>query len=804
MAEYCPLTWGKRALAGLFRWKKSLAFLFFLILLFLLLPDAQFEDPFSPVLLDRNGLLLDARVASDHQWRFPPQGRELPDKYLKSLILFEDQRFYLHLGVDPLAVVRAALQNLQGAGRVSGASTLTMQVIRLWRRAPRTWLNKMYESLLAIRMELRHSKREILNLYSLHAPMGRNIVGAWSASWLYFGRSLGELSWAESALLAVLPNSPSFLNPGKGREKLLGKRNRLLNRLHEKGYIDSLTRDLAVQEALPGQENSLGQRSAVHLLDTLHSGTMKPDQPHPLYRSTIDRDLQVRAESVLSRHQQALTKSRINDICAVIIDHGRGEVLAYLGNAAYIGGSRDRSAWLDLIQRRRSTGSILKPFLFASMFQEGELTPLQLVEDIPTFIRGFTPQNFSRTYLGAVSAREALAFSLNIPAVRLLQSHGLQRFYDRLKEMGMNTLHRQADEYGLTLILGGAEGTLWNLAEMYGRLAQSALGKKIAPRVSPLANRTRTPGIEPERGFPIDSGAAWLTLDSLTEVARPGLESYWQSFASSRPLSWKTGTSQGFRDAWAIGVSPSHTLAVWVGNADGEGRPEITGMGVAAPVLFDIYQLLPAGEPFPVPWGHLKKVTLCRESGMLPGPYCGETMEVLLPASVRLRSVCPYHQRIFLDRSGRWRVDSRCEEAFNMKAADRFVLPPALAYYTERRHPLYKALPPWREDCAVRSSEQDSMNLVYPPPGGVLYVPTQLDGESGAVVFRLIHRYPERVVFWHLDGDYLGTTRHFHEMSLAPVPGNHLLTLVDEAGEVCRRPFTVLSKEETDSGRGTQ
>lgn len=801
MAEYRPLTKVKSTVARLFQWKKSLALLSLLILLFCFLPDVEFDDPFSPVLLDRNGLLLDARVAQDHQWRFPPQGEDLPEKYLKSLILFEDQRFYRHLGVDPLAVARALFQNVKGGGRVSGASTLTMQVVRLWRRAPRTWLNKLYETLLAVRLELRHTKRDILKLYSIHAPMGRNIVGAESASWLYFGRPLGELSWGESALLAVLPNSPSSLNPGKGRALLLAKRNRLLNRLHENGFINSLTRDLAVQESLPSEKNHLGQRSAVHLLDSLFSGAMKTDQALPLYHSSIDLDLQMRAENVLSRHQRVLSKSRINDACALIIDHGRGEVLAYVGNAAYLDGARDKSAWLDLIQCRRSTGSILKPFLYASMFQEGELTPSQLVEDIPTFIRGFTPQNFSLSYMGAVPAKEALTGSLNIPAVRLLQRHGLQRFYDRLKEMGMNTLHREADGYGLTLILGGAEGSLWNMAELYGRLAQSALGNRPAQGVSPLKGK---PGSMAGPQFPIHCGAAWLTLDIMTEVARPGLEGFWQSFASSRLLSWKTGTSQGFRDAWAIGVSPRFTLAVWVGNADGEGRPEITGLGVAAPVLFDLYPLLPAGDPFPVPWGQLKKVTLCRESGMLPGPFCRETMEALVPVSAELRAVCPYHQRIFLDKSGRWRVDSRCEEPYNLKAEDRFVLPPALAYYTERRQPSYRPLPPWRKDCAALYSEQDTMNLIYPPPKGVLYIPTQLDGEPGAVVFRLIHRYAERVVFWHLDDDYLGTTRHFHEMSLSPSPGKHILTLVDEMGTLCQRGFTVVSKEETDSGNPTQ
>jgi len=785
----------RRVWAGFKRRKISLTLLLVFVVWFTFsLPRSVFDAPCSPVLLDRHGLLLDARVAEDEQWRFPAEKQELPEKYLKSLILFEDQHFYWHPGVDPLAIVRAFGQNIRGKSRVSGASTLTMQLIRLWRKTPRTWLNKLYEAILAVRLELRHSKAEILELYSIHAPMGRNIVGAWSASWLYFGRPLGELSWAESALLAVLPNSPSSLNPGKERDKLKKKRDRLLLRLCQKGFIDLLTRDLAIKEELPSAKGALGQRLSVHLLDTLHGSFGMKMNSRRLYRSNIDLDLQLRAERVLMRHQEQLSKSRINDMCALIVDHTKGEVLAYLGNAAYLSGGRDQSAWLDIIHCRRSTGSILKPFLYASMLQEGDLTPLQLVEDIPTFIRGFAPQNFNRSYMGVVPAKDALAYSLNIPAVRLLRKHGLQRFYDRLKEMGMNTLQRTADEYGLTLILGGAEGSLWNMAELYGRLAQGALGNNQPLPVRVLQQVGHIS--EYVKPWPINSGAAWLTLLALTEVARPGLESHWQSFASSRLLSWKTGTSQGFRDAWAIGVTPRYTIAVWAGNADGEGRPEISGLTVAAPVLFDLYQLVPAGDPFPTPWRDLKAITLCRDSGHLPGPYCHDTVEALIPAGSDYRSPCPYHQRVFFDKSGHYRVDSRCEELFNIKAEDRFVLPPVLAYYTERWRPSYQPLPPWRDDCARVDGGTEVMNLIYPPPGGLLYVPTQLDGQIGAVVFRLIHRSPERVVFWHMDEQYLGISRHFHEMALAPKPGKHVLTLVDETGALCQRSFTVLTKEQ--------
>jgi penicillin-binding protein 1C len=790
--KHQPLILVGRVGAFFFRWKKSVALLSLLAIWFYFsLPAKLFQTPFSPVLLDSVGHLLDARVALDQQWRFPPQGETLPEKYLRSLVFFEDKRFFSHPGVDPLAVIRAFKQNLAGKNRISGASTLTMQVIRLWRKAPRTWWNKLREALWALRLELRCSKNEILGLYALHAPMGRNILGAWSASWLYFNRPLGELSWAESALLAVLPNAPSTLHPGRGREGLRQKRNRLLSRLCAAGIIDELTRDLAMGEDLPPAEGALGQRAAVHLLDTLVQMRDPGDLAYPLYQSTIDYDLQLRAEGLLRSRQRELAKSRINDVCALIIDHETSEVKAYLGNGAYLAGERGQGAWVDLLRRPRSTGSILKPFLYASMVQEGELTPQQLVEDIPTYIRGFSPQNFSRRFLGAVPAREALAYSLNVPAVRMLRRYGLQRFYDRLLEMGMDTLQRSADGYGLTLILGGAEGTVWNIAGLYSRLAQAAMGKGNARPVSALRQSGKG---EPAVTWPISRGAAYLTLSALTEPARPGLESYWQTFASSRLLSWKTGTSHGFRDAWALGLTPRYTLAVWVGNADGEGRPEISGLTAAAPILFALYQLVPPGEAFPQPTGDLRALTLCRQSGCLPGPYCHDTVETLLPRDAVFTTLCSHHQRIFVDSTGLYRVDSQCEAVSSMHAQDRLVLPPVVAYYYERWHPEYRPLPPWRADCAASQGDNEAMNLLYPPAGGMVYVPTQMDGQRGAVVFRLIHRYPERTVFWHLDEDFTGSTRHFHELSLAPSPGVHVLTLVDESGAQVRRRFTVLEK----------
>jgi penicillin-binding protein 1C len=751
------------------------------------LPEPLFRDQLSPVLLAADGRLLDARLAADEQWRFP-RLKSFPNRFFQVLLQYEDRRFFLHPGVDPLAIARAMVQNLKQRRIVSGGSTLTMQVIRSTRKnRSRTFLEKIREMFLALRLELSYSKKEILALYAANAPFGGNIVGVDAASWFYFGRSAEALSWAEAAFLAVIPNNPGLVASVKSRQLLQNKRNRLLLRLRKRKLLTPLEYSLARAENIPNGPKPV-PRLASHLLSTLTA--LKPEKR--LFQTQIQPRLQETLLRIIRDEGEKLLAKNIRNLAALIIDNRRGTVAAYVGNI-----SRDRKAEhgqdVDLIQSPRSTGSILKPFLYAALLHEGGLTPRTLVADTPVHFSGYIPENFDRRFRGAVPAREALAWSLNIPAIHMLQQYGIPRFYNLLKKWGMTTLARPPGGYGLTLILGGAEGTLYQITRMYADLVQLAMGdagKRSEIRLMPD---------DLPRPLPMNDlgpAAAFLTLEALTEVNRPDQEGFWRQFNSSKWVAWKTGTSFGLRDAWSIGMTPAYTVGVWAGNADGEGNPNLTGLSTSAPVLFDILQILDTGGAVPAPNLWLQEITVCRDSGFLATDLC-PTTTVSMPRESHFTQSCPYHQLIHLERSRHYRVDSRCESIERMVHVPWFVLPPLPEYYFRRYHPDYRALPPYRRDCAdfiQAESGRQVMSLIYPEMNTAVYIPVDLDGKPGHAVFEAVHRRPETTIYWHLDDRYLTATRQFHQITVNPGPGQHLLVLIDEEGRRLERRFMVLNR----------
>ncbi len=758
------------------------------------LPDPLFRAPMSPVLFAANGELLGARLAGDRQWRFPARG-DVPERFARALIRYEDRRFAYHPGVDPLALVRAAWLNLRAGRVVSGGSTLGMQTIRVASgNPPRTLLQKLREMALALRLGLSHERDEILALYAQHAPFGGNIVGLETAAWRYFGRAAKDLSWAEAATLAVLPNSPALVHPGRSRERLRDKRNRLLRALHADGALDHLDLRLALAEPLPEAPRPL-PRWAPHLLDTL-ADTGIERSGDPAFHSTLDAELQRGLVEVMQRESQRLASGGVHNAAALVIDHRDLSVLAWLGNSR-TDDTAERGYAIDLVLRPRSSGSILKPLLYALMLQDGQILPQTLVPDVPTQINGYAPENFDRSYRGAVPASEALALSLNIPAVRLLRQYGLPRFHAALRQMGMQTLTRPADHYGLTLILGGAETRLWDVAQAYANLAVIAqLPEREAPRYRrPRLLQSQSPQ-PPQSPAEADygAGAAWLTLQAMAEVNRPGIDSHWRTFSSSRPVAWKTGTSFGLRDAWAVGSTPRHTVAVWAGNASGEGVAGLSGTQTAAPLLFAILDRLPDSGWFVEPLHDLKSVEACQVDGHLPREGCVTAVQ-RAPLASHFDRASPYHRRVHLDPQAPLRVHSDCAAVADMRSTGWFVLPPAIEHFYRRHHPEYRPLPPWRPGCAALAAGDDApIGLLYPQQGSHVYIPAELDGRRGRLVFEAVHRQRDAVLHWHLDEQFLGSTRDYHQFELLTTPGEHRLTLVDAQGHRLSRRFTVLSK----------
>lgn len=738
------------------------------------LPRHLFHVPYSTVVTDRNEELLGARIASDGQWRFPPRNTT-PEKIKECLITFEDKHFYHHWGVNPFAIGRAFYQNVKNKRIVSGGSTLTMQTIRLARNESRTFREKLIEMIWATRLEFRASKEEILSMYISHAPFGGNVVGLDAAAWRYFGHSADDLSWAESAMLAVLPNAPAMIHLSKGRKTLLDKRNRLLKQLLEKKTIDSSTYELAISEPLPDEPHALPQ-IAPYLVSRFYQ-----ERNGEYSRSTINKGIQTQVEDLAERWSNEFGRSDIRNLAILVIDIPSNQVVAYCGNVHF--DRKQGGNQVDVIQAPRSTGSILKPFLYYAMLQEGSLLPDMLLPDVPVNINGFTPQNFSMQFEGAVPASEALARSLNIPAVTMLQRYGVPKFHSFLQQIGLKTINRSSSHYGLSLILGGAEATLWDVTNAYAMMGRSLLQlpQRSCSLLLPTSRIT-------ESTDPFQPGAVWQTFDALKEVNRPE-EIDWKSIPSMQTIAWKTGTSYGFRDAWAVGVTPRYAVGVWVGNATGEGKPGLVGAQTAGPVLFDIFNLLPSSSWFTRPAGIFVEAEVCRKSGHLKGRFCDEMDTLLvLPAGLRTEA-CPYHHLVTLSANESQRIYENCANTEPTLRKSWFTLPPVWEWYYKQHHPEYKPLPPFKAGCGEDTFQP--MQFIYPPMNARIKLPKQLDGSKGFLTVELAHNNPNATVFWHLDETYQAQTQDFHKISLQPAAGKHSLTAVDGEGNTISTTFFV-------------
>lgn len=762
------------------------------------LPDPLFNTPYATVLEDQEGRLLGARIARDEQWRFPAND-QVPDKFARALIAFEDKRYYQHPGVDPVAVARALWLNLRRGQVVSGASTLTMQVIRIAREGqPRRLSEKLIEAVWATRLEWSADKAEILALYAAHAPFGGNVVGLEAAAWRYFQRAPDQLSWAESATLAVLPNNPALIHPGRNRAALLTKRNRLLTRLHENGVFDAVTLQLAQSEPLPDKPYAL-PRLADHLVDRLHG-------EHPnggRYQSAIQADLQKNSQAIVNRFQEKLEQNGVYNAAVLVLDNHDKRVIAYVGNSTTRLNESERGRHgraVDIVPAARSTGSTLKPFLYGKALDAGLILPDSLVRDVPSHFGSYQPENFDAEYSGVTPASRALARSLNIPAVHLQNQLNTARFHATLRDVGMRHLTQPPNHYGLTLSLGGAESSLWELAGMYAGIAWSLNQSQRIPS-QPAAWRPphlfaaagQNPAADDPGQVVISKAALWYVSEALTQVDRPESHGLWRYFSSSRKVAWKTGTSFGFRDAWSIGYTPRFTVAVWVGNADGEGRPGLTGVSTAAPIMFEVFDQLPRETRwFAKPHDDLKEIAVCTASGYRAGVDCAPVKQQAVPRGGLRAPVCPYHQSFFMDPSGRYRADSDCFSPSALTRATQFVLPPVEEYYYQQRHADYRPLPELHPDCAAKNPPSRNMALVYPRRQTSIQIPIQLDGTRGKAVLKAVHRRAEARIFWHLDETYLGATSDFHQMPVQPPRGRHRLVLLDEYGERLEQEFTVV------------
>lgn len=747
--------------------RKLIGFLLFSLVFYWFFPNQLFDNKYATILNDDEGQLLSAKIATDGQWRFP-EIDSVPNKLEQCILYFEDEYFYWHPGINPVSTFRAIQQNISSNKTVSGGSTITMQVIRMSRNNPkRTYWEKIKEMYLAVRMEFTYSKADILKLYVSHAPYGGNVVGVEAAAWRYFNRPIYNLSWAEYATLAVLPNAPALIRPGKNNEALLAKRNRLLKKLMDHEVIDSVTYSLSLLENIPDKPNNL-PANAYHLLEHISERGQKIE-------SSISGDLQVKVTETVNNYVKQLQENKINNACAMVVDLESGAVKAYVGNANFTGVT---ASYVDLIQARRSSGSILKPFLYASAIEAGQIHPSTLIRDVPVSINGFSPANFNKEFEGVARAESALARSLNVPATNLLKDYGVVRFYEQLQLLGFSTINRSADNYGLTLILGGAEVTLWEVAKAYANQAKKLQSFNVNESAIKTGIRVKKKDELTDSEATYDYGTWWLISKALQEVERPGLEGGWRKYASSRQVSWKTGTSFGFRDAWAVGYDAKYLVAVWVGNAEGQGRPGLTGVSTAAPLMFNIFQHLEAQAWFEKPLSNLKMIDLCSESGLSPTPNCPKT-SLEAPITSKMPPLCTYHKVIHIN-SRQERVFKGCVNESETKDTTWFALSPIVTHYYKQMHPTYRPIPPLSDNC--KQTAEGVLAIIYPQHNTEVIIPKNFDGEFEKIVVEATHNNTGATLFWHLDNTFIGQTTTPHKLALSIKPGPHELSVLDEEG----------------------
>ena len=699
-----------------------------------------FEKRYGKSMLDRNDEILSIFLNKDEQWHIKNSTKISP-KLSIATTTFEDRNFYSHIGVDFGAILRSIYINTRYNKRVGG-STITMQTIKLLFQNKRTYFNKINEIILSLRLESLYNKNEILEMYFNNAPYGGNIIGISAASLLYFQKNPNDLTWGQSALLAVLPHSPGLINVSKNNHLLLEKRNKLLDELHKRGYIDKDNLTLAKKERLPNINRS--KNLAPHLAFRFEN---------PVIKTTLDKHIQILLEDRLKLYHKKLLNLGIQNVAGMIVDTQSREVLAYGGSQDFL--DIDGFGQIDGILAKRSPGSVLKPLLYALAIDNGIIAPQSKLVDAPTFFSNFKPRNASKQYFGLISAKDSLIKSLNVPFVSLLQKYGYERFFFNLKEI-LRFDDNNFERYGLSLILGTKEISIEDVAKIYVGFGNYGEFGDIYYTKDKRQESTK-------RIF--SKGSAYLMLDALKNVKRLGIDNY---FINKKIFYWKSGTSYGRKDAWAAGTSPKYTIVVWAGNFNGDSNPNLFGIDTAGALLFDIVNDLGnVGGEFEKS-DDLKEILLDLPTGYRYDPNYKdiESIKALYPKSAKPLNKSPFLVNVFLNEDLE-EVDSLHKDFINAKEITKINLPLSLLEY-------------YKEQNVNIKKKGKGLQILYPKENLTIIRTKDFDGKNELIA--RIANINNNNVFWYLNKRYLGVSKN-NTMILKLDSGYHTLSVIDSNGD---------------------
>lgn len=763
-------------------------------------PWEALERPPAVVVEDREGEALRFFLPADERWRMPVGLGELPEELPRAVVAAEDRWFGWHPGVNPLAVVRAAWVNGRAGRVVSGASTIPMQIARMAEPRERTLGRKALEGFRALQLDLHRSKEELLELYLNLAPYGGNVEGVGAAAWFHFGKAPEQLSLGEIALLVALPRSPVRFDPGLHPGAARGARDGVLRLLAARGVFSEGEIEGALRQPLPGERRRV-PFGAPHFAELVVGRFPSAGR----LTTTLDGGMQRTTEEQVRRRLPQLRATGIGNAAVVVVENGTRAVRALVGS----GGFEETyfQGQVNGAVARRSPGSALKPFLYALALDEGRALPDSYLLDIPTDFSGYVAENYDDRYRGRVTVREALVQSLNACAVRLLSEVGVERFQGLLVRGGLTTLDRRPMEYGLPLVLGAGEVTLLDLTNLYATLADG--GRHRAPRLVERvvsraelsraelaggAGRAEAEGVAapapahgaaaPQDGRPLVSPeAAQVVVEILTDLRRPDLPGSWSLARDVPAVAWKTGTSYGHRDAWAIGLSGRYTIGVWVGNFDGRPRQGISGSEHAGPLLFDLFRAIERGSaaPRPARGARLEPIELCGLSRELPGPSCRERVTVpYLPGRSRLRQ-CTYHREALVDAETGELLAGGCVGSRPSRAVLLTHYPPELAAWWRAQGQPVPPAPSPRAGCAGVPPGVDPA-IVSPDPATPYRVRRRVPLEHQRIPLVARAGPGASRLYWYRDGLLVAAGAPEERLYLAPERGTHRLVVTDDLG----------------------
>lgn len=759
--------------------------------------------PGSSVVRWRDGGTAFLTLSADDRWRVPVDPADVDPAYIEALVRLEDKRFWVHPGVDPLAIARAAVGNLRQGRVVSGASTLTMQVVRLSEPRPRTLRSKLVEAARAVQLELRMSKTEILSAYIDLVPFGGNLEGVEAASHAFFGHGADRLTPAEIATLLAIPQDPTGRAPSPdNRQRLDAARASIARRLLAEGLLERhLQTDGVAAGASGGDRAAAATGSATTLvtadqvLDSIQRTPVPtarlplprhaphaaawllggPAVPGRVVQTSLDRGVQARVEAVVAQASEGLRRRGIDDIAVVVVQHDTGLVSALVGGQDFWSGRH--GAQIPTFAVPRSPGSALKPFLYADAIDQGLVLPDQLVLDIPVRYGGYSPANYDGNFDGMVALEDALSRSLNVPFVRLLGSVGVERFLGQLRALGATSLVDRPGHYGLSAVIGGVELTPLELAGMYATLARG--GQHLPLRwLQPDA-----PPPAPVRTM--SSGAAWLTTGALSRKDRPDFPARRDLSAVPRHIHWKTGTSFGNRDAWAIGSGARYTVAVWLGNLDRRPSAWLVGADAAGPVLFDLLDALSDGHDRDprAAWTtppDLQPVDLCALSGQPPTDACPTVRQGLALRHRVPTATCALHQEVELDVATGLQVGPGCREGRELRREVRVAWPSAVQRWLSTRYREQLPTPDLDPACRL-AARGEGPRIASPTAAQVAVLVPGLPASSQEIPFEAESDQDDPLV-WFVDGAELARAPAGERVWWTPTPGTHQVLVMDSHG----------------------